>query len=62
MLARLRRDLGDDHKEELAQALVVLLEHGHDLFVGDRLRAFDPDVVVGDPGDVRVAELELAAR
>jgi hypothetical protein len=26
MLARLRRDLGDDHKEQLAEALVVLLD------------------------------------
>ena len=48
VLLRLRRDLRDDREKKLPQALVVLVEHGHDLFVGDRLRAFDAHVVVGD--------------
>ena len=38
---RLRRDLRDDREEKLPQALVVLVEHGHDLLVGDRLGALD---------------------
>src|ERR671936_2381647 len=61
MLCLRRLDLRDDGEEQLAQLHVVLVEDGYHLFMGDGWRSLDADVVVGDHGDVRVAELELAA-
>src|SRR5207248_1141730 len=52
-------DLRDHREQELAEALVVLLEDADHLLVRHRLGTLDADVVVRDHRDVRVAELEL---
>src|SRR6266540_6518795 len=59
-LARHRGDQCEQQAPELAE---VLLEHPHDLGMGDRLdptHTFETDVVVGDQRDVDVADLQLA--
>src|SRR5690349_17451125 len=60
VLGPLAWDLRDRGEEELAEALIVLLEDADNGLGRDGLLALHADVVVGDRRDVRVAELELA--
>src|SRR6266849_91698 len=53
-----RADLRDRGEEKLAQLLVVLGEDADHFVMRDRRRPLDPDVVIRDHRDVRVAELE----
>src|SRR5919106_347159 len=58
-VARLRQRR-DDREQQLSELRVVRVEHPDHLFVRDRRRTLDANVVIGDQRDVRVAELELA--